>query len=403
MEELKGAVVRERNFWWYFRLQAVSTFFNNIHTLALPLWYYEITGSRFESALIFAISGLISIVTLPFIGAVIDRHSNRNLLVVLELVRAGAIGILAYSSASPSILMVTIVASTSSVCSTIFAALQQAIIKRNVTAENSARAQSLLSSIQGASLVIAPSVGALLIGAFGYQLVFMLNAGSFLFGIASSLFVASNQVSLISRQSFWTDTKSGIKLIIENAKLQPLLILSVTNAAATGALGILYIQHFTNAGFDIQAIAMFMASQGIGVFVGSRFFTNSTLAKVINPAFFSLLSGASLVGVSQLASFNQAAVMAVLVIAGITAVLLGISIRTLIQEYSEVENIGRISSLFSLGLVIGSFASLAFVTVTSVYFSSAIQIALLGLLQISASLILIFLQRGYLYLVHFKK
>lgn len=394
MEELKGAVVRERNFWWYFRLQAVSTFFNNIHTLALPLWYYEITGSRFESALIFAISGLISIVTLPFIGAVIDRHSNRTLLVALELVRAAAIGILAYSSASPSFLMVTIVASASSVCSTIFASLQQAIMKRNITAENSARAQSLLSSIQGASLVIAPSVGALLIGAFGYQLVFMLNAGSFLFGIASALFVASNQVSLIPRQSFWTDTKSGIKLIIENAKLQPLLILSVTNAAATGALGILYIQHFTNAGFDIQAIALFMASQGIGVFVGSRYFTNSTLAKSINPAFFSLLSGASLVGVSQLASFHQVAVMVVLIIAGITAVLLGISLRTLVQNYSKVENIGRITSLISLGSVIGSFASLAFVTTTSVYLQPSVQLLFLGFLQVSVSLALLYFKRS---------
>lgn len=394
MEELKGAVVRELNFWWYFRLQAVSTFFNNIHTLALPLWYYEITGSRFESALIFAISGLISIVTLPFIGAVIDRHSNRNLLVALELVRAAAIGILAYSSASPSFLMVTIVASTSSVCSTIFAALQQAIMKRNVTAENSARAQSLLSSIQGASLVIAPSVGALLIGAFGYQLVFTLNAGSFLFGIASALFIASNQVSAASRQSFWVDTKSGIKLIIENAKLQPLLILSVTNAAATGALGILYIQHFTNAGFDIQAIALFMASQGIGVFVGSRYFTNSTLAKSINPAFFSLLSGASLVGVSQLASFHQAAVMAVLIIAGITAVLLGISLRTLVQLYSKAENIGRITSLISLGSVIGSFASLAFVTTTSVYLQPSVQLLFLGFLQVSVSLALLYFRRS---------
>ena len=386
--------MRERNFWWYFRLQAVSTFFNNIHTLALPLWYYEITGSRFESALIFAISGLISIVTLPFIGAVIDRHSNRNLLVVLELVRAGAIGILAYSSASPSLLMVTIVASTSSVCSTIFAALQQAIIKRNVTAENSARAQSLLSSIQGASLVIAPSVGALLIAAFGYQLVFTLNAGSFLFSIASARFIASNQVSAASRQSFWVDTKSGIKLIIENAKLQPLLILSVTNAAATGALGILYIQHFTNAGFDIQAIALFMASQGIGVFVGSRYFTNSTLAKSINPAFFSLLSGASLVGVSQLASFHQVAVMVVLIIAGITAVLLGISLRTLVQNYSKVENIGRITSLISLGSVIGSFASLAFVTTTSVYLQPSVQLLFLGFLQVSVSLALLYFKRS---------
>jgi MFS family permease len=290
--------------------------------------------------------------------------------------------------------MVTIVASTSSVCSTIFAALQQAIIKRNITAENSARAQSLLSSIQGASLVIAPSVGALLIGAFGYQLVFTLNAGSFLFGIASALFVASNQVSLISRQSFWADTKSGIKLIIENAKLQPLLILSVTNAAATGALGILYIQHFTNVGFDIQAIALFMASQGIGVFVGSRYFTNSTLAKSINPAIFSLLSGASLVGVSQLASFHQAAVMAVLIIAGITAVLLGISLRTLVQEYSKVENIGRITSLISLGSVIGSFASLAFVTTTSVYLQPSVQLHFLGFLQVSISLALLYFKRS---------
>ena len=386
--------MRERNFWWYFRLQAVSTFFNNIHTLALPLWYYEITGSRFESALIFAISGLISIVTLPFIGAVIDRHSNRNLLVALELVRAAAIGTLAYSSASPSFLMVTIVASTSSVCSTIFAALQQAIIKRNVTAENSARAQSLLSSIQGVSLVIAPSVGALLIGAFGYQLVFTLNAGSFLFGIASALFIASNQVSAAFRQSFWVDTKSGIKLFIENSKLQPLLILSVTNAAATGALGILYIQHFTFAGFNIQAIALFMASQGIGVFVGSRYFTNSTLAKSINPAIFSLLSGASLVGVSQLASFHQAAVMAVLIIAGITAVLLGISLRTLVQEYSKVENIGRITSLISLGSVIGSFASLAFVTTTSVYLQPSVQLHFLGFLQVSISLALLYFKRS---------
>lgn len=385
----------ERNFWWYFRLQAVSTFFNNIHTLALPLWYFEITGSRFESALIFTISGLISIIILPFVGTVIDRNSNRSLLIALEFLRAVAIGILAYSSAAPSFLTVTIVASTSSVCSTIFSALQQAIIKRNVTVENVARAQSLLSSIQGVSLVIAPSVGALLVGAFGYKLVFTLNAASFLFGMASSLFIASNKVTFTTRHSFWTDTKEGINLAIDNSKLQPLIILSITNATATGALGILYIQLFTTAGFDMKTIALFMASQGIGVFLGSQYFTKSAIAKVINPVFFGLLSGLSLIGVSLLVSLHQIAVMSILVIAGITAVLLGISLRISIQKYSNVENIGRITSVISLSSLIGSFISLTFVTATSIHLKPPIQLILLGMLQICISMFLIFTIRKH--------
>lgn len=386
--------MHERSFWWYFRLQAVSTFFNNIHTLALPLWYYEITGSRFESALVFAISGLVSIVALPFVGTLIDRHSNRHLLVSLELLRTTVIGALAYVSAEPSFTVVTIVACLSAVCSTIFAALQQAIIKRNVNPADAAQAQSLLSAIQGASLVIAPSVGAMLIGAFGYQLVFALNATSFLFGVASAVFVAPSQGNAATRQSFWADTKVGVGLAIENPRLRPLIILSVVNAVATGALGILYIQHFSNAGFDMQAIALFMAAQGVGVVLGSRYFAKSGFAKSVSPLVFGLLSGASLFGVSRLASFHQAAVMVVLVVAGITAVLLGISLRTCIQQASMAENIGRISSLVALSSVIASFASLTFVTATSALLRPAEQLLFLGLFQVIASATLSLYQRG---------
>ncbi len=380
--------MHERRFWWYFRLQAVSTFFNNIHALALPLWYFETTGSRFESALVFAISGLVSMAVLPFVGTLIDRWSNRRLLLGLECTRTLAIAALAVVSREPTFWSVTTIACLSSICATLFAALQQAIIKRNVTADQAPRAQSLLSAIQGCALIVAPSAGALMVSHFGYSVVFALNSVSFLFGIASAWAVAPGHpgdVAPTTRSGFWTETRVGLAVVVGSDQLRPLVALSMVNAVATGSLGVLYVQLFAQVGYSMQWIALLMAAQGVGIVLGSRQFAKNRLVQVLRPGVLGIVSGASLLVVAALTAAPIVVAMGALVIAGSTAVLLGISLRTAVQQSAPAASIGRVSALLSFATVGATFSSIAFLTSSTAWLSSPQQLLAFGLFQLIAS------------------
>lgn len=370
------------SFWWYFRLQAVSTFFNNIHTLALPLWFFQVTGSRLESAMVFVISGFFSLVSLPFVGVILDRFSNRKLLIGVDLLRGLVIAILAFYSTAPSFVAITIIACVSSVCSTVFSSLQQAIIKRNAPPGESVRAQATLSAVQGAALIIAPSVGAIIVAAYGYRVVFLLNAASFLIGMLSFKAVKESITRTVP-MSFVRDTREGLMAVAKNSTLKAMLFLGFVNAFASGSLGILYVQHFSQASFSMQDIALLMAGQGVGIVLGSNYFAKAPYFRQINAWVVGMVVGICLMTISIFGTVNLYATMLVLAVTGLFSVVFGIALRTTIQEHTQEQFIGRVSALMSLVSVVGSFLSISALTASSTTVSTQVQLLVFGLAQLT--------------------
>lgn len=73
----------------------INRFGDSIDAIALTWLVYSITGSAFWSALYYACNQLPSVLIQPFAGAIVEKHSKRNTMIVTDILRGIAVGLLA--------------------------------------------------------------------------------------------------------------------------------------------------------------------------------------------------------------------------------------------------------------------------------------------------------------------
>lgn len=73
----------------------INRFGDSIDAIALTWLVYAITGSAFWSALYYACNQLPSVLIQPFAGAIVEKHSKRNTMILTDVLRGIAVGLLA--------------------------------------------------------------------------------------------------------------------------------------------------------------------------------------------------------------------------------------------------------------------------------------------------------------------
>ncbi len=372
----------------YAVVQIVSTIFNNIHTLLLPVWYYELTGSKLASGTVFVVESIFALVALPFVGVIVDRFSHRLLILITEACRGIAVlSLLLVDQASP-IVVVLAVAAVSSVGSTMFFALQQGVIRVNVPREQMPKAQALLSAVQGLALIGGPPAGAWLASVIGYKPVFALNAVSFVFSAASVVFIADAPLRKTPFK-FLSDIREALDAARASRELWLLYVLQLSVYFAVGSLGLLFIFFFTERGFSLQAIALMMGAMGVGILAGSTFPGRISPSSLSVGALVAAGSGGLLFLLGSLPSLTPAIAIPVMIAFGTTSVSLGIFARTSIQKHAHAEMVGRMSALLRLCMLVGASLSVWTVVASGQFLSPALQLELLGATLLVVALLIV--------------
>ena len=374
----------------YAVVQIISTVFNNIHTLLLPFWYYELTGSKLASGTVFVVESIFALMALPFVGVIVDRFSHRMLILITEVSRAIAVlSLLLVDQASPIFVVLT-VAAVSSVGSTMFFALQQGVIKVNVPREHMPKAQSLLSAVQGIALIGGPLFGAWLASLLGYKPVFALNAASFVFSAASVVFIADAAPRQTSFK-FLSDIREALNAARATRELWLLYVLQLFVYFSVGSLGLLFIFFFKDRGFSLQSIALMMGAMGVGILTGSTFSGRTSPKGLAGGALVAAGSGGLLILLGSIPSISPPMAVPVMMAFGITSVSLGIFARTSIQKHSTVEMIGRMTALLRLCMLVGASLSVWAVVASGHFLSPTVQLEILGTTLLSVAMIIFML------------
>ena len=175
--------LRHRNFRFYFAGQLVSILGNWIQQVALAWLVYRLTGSA-------ALLGLTSFVALapqlligPLVGAWIDRHDKRRLLLALQgvlTVHALALaGLTALEWITPHLLV--LMAALLGVLNAFDTPLRQALINRFIDdRDDLPNALALNAMLVNASRFLGPPLAGLLLGLSSEAFCFALNAASYL-------------------------------------------------------------------------------------------------------------------------------------------------------------------------------------------------------------------------------
>jgi MFS family permease len=175
--------LRSRNFRRYYTGQAVSMIGTWMQSVALMWLAYRLSGSTWFTGLIGFLTSIPHLFLSPFAGVLGDRVNRRTLLLVVLGLMALQSTVLAILSGLHIITMTQLagLALFAGLCSVVEIPTRQSIYAQLLDKrEDLPNAIALNSILMNGTRLLGPSIGGLLIAAFGETACFTLNAVSYL-------------------------------------------------------------------------------------------------------------------------------------------------------------------------------------------------------------------------------
>ncbi|MBT2644722.1 MFS transporter [Bacillus sp. ISL-41] len=332
----------------------------------------------------------------PFTGTIADRMNRKAIMILSDVVRAGLILILAFAD---SLWTVYICLFIVGMLSAIFVPAKNGKLKELIDQENMKSAMSITSMIDSGTKVLGPLLSGLLVSAFGTQLVFFIDSGTFV--ISALLLLALPKTAAVIKSgsdqpkeaSFKEDFLEGIRFIKGSRYLVvgmivlgvSLLILQLSDSQI-----IVLLRELSNASPDL--FGYIVTASGVGMF-----FTGLLLAKKTDyNALMLLFIGVCGIGISfsMLALLTQLDLAlpvlwgpALGLTAGFSAGLVFIPFQAAVQTETPVHMTGRVfgvlNSVTTTATIIGPLAGGLLATVLGVIPTFVIT----GLLLVAVSIV----------------
>ncbi|MBV7507031.1 MFS transporter [Bacillus sp. sid0103] len=232
-----------------------------------------------------------------FFGPLADKYNRKWLMAGADFYRMVIVALMIpfHHSAPALIILITF----QSLGSALFDPARSSSIPDLVGEENIQPAISLSQSTRAAMDIIAPSVGALLMMANNYTVIFAIDAVTF---ALSAFFILSlrnlgkiNVAKDVSTESYFNSIQSGVKEVIGMPALRFLLILLIPITLVCGILNTNLIAVLTNE-FKVSAFhfGFIEAATAVGMIVGASVAAPFAMKKVKPSKIF--LTGTASIG-----------------------------------------------------------------------------------------------------------
>lgn len=165
-------------FWRVLAAQGLSSFGTSMSTVALGFMVFELTGSVLHMGAVMAVSTFPLIITSWVGGAVLDRFSSKQVMVVADLVRAVLIFLMPFL-AEAAVSLVYVIAGLIGVCSAFFNPGQIKLVADLVDREKLVKANSYVSVSQTGAELAGYLIAGVVVTAVGYAAAFFIDAGSY--------------------------------------------------------------------------------------------------------------------------------------------------------------------------------------------------------------------------------
>ena len=198
--------------------QAFSLFGSALVQFALIWWLTQKSGSATVLAIATLVGMLPQIVLGPFAGALVDRWNRRIIMIVADAAIAISTLVLAYLFATDTVQIwhVYVVMAFRSLGGAFHFPAMSASTPLMVPEAHLTRVNGLNQTLQGINGLIAPPVGALLIGALPTQGILLIDVGTALLAILPLFFISIPQpVRHIeshtdAKPSLWQDIRVAV-------------------------------------------------------------------------------------------------------------------------------------------------------------------------------------------------
>lgn len=272
-----------RNLLWGQTISELGSWFNFIAAIGLVRFVSD--GSPIAAGLLLFWRTLPLALLMPFAGAVADRYSRRNILLVSDVLR-GCFALIFLLVSKPEDLWIAYAASVLvSVGSAFFEGAKNAAAPNIIGDEGLLAGTALLFSSRFLLMAVGSALGGIAILYLSYEVAFIVNSVSFFLSAIAVWLIPADAMREKTpaervaeylegkRTTFFEDMKEGIRYTIENPFALTILLMNVIWAGGGGATLIVFeglsvsvlSNETTTADFVFAAL---MTANGIGLTVG---------------------------------------------------------------------------------------------------------------------------------------
>lgn len=328
--------------------QALSSLGTSMSTVALAFMVFQLTGSVLHMGGVLAVSTFPLVVTSFVGGALLDRFSAKNVMVISDLARAVLIFTMPFL-AEEAVGLIYLVAALIGVCTALFNPGQIKLVGELVDREHLVKANSYLSVSRDGAELIGFLIGGVLVTYVGYTLTFMFDAASYLLS-AILLLGLPKAIPRIRPAPSLLPLIAEAPRVLHRLWLQPGLrvnLLLATIASAAVMMGVpnsygLALDVFDRGAAGLATLEILVAS---GMIVGGLVFSRLSLLGDKNRyvAFSVVGMGICLIGVSFSDLFYLS--VALMGLASVANVGIFVPSITMFQETPKAEDKGRLISV----------------------------------------------------------
>ena len=344
--------LRHRDFRLLWTGQTVSSFGDNVQSVALPFQLLALGATPLQLGVAVAIETAASIVFLLFGGAIADRVPRRTLIIASDVVGGCVVGVVALLSASDRLRIehIYVAAVALGAADAFLRPAYTAIIADLVPAEvlRSGNAARLLG--RSLARIAGPTVGGLAVAFGGPALAFGINALTFVFSFATLMFATPVRRTLAAKTSLLRDIRAGFGYVFSVRWIWTttiyFMLVNVAYAGQSGVMTPLLVRDVL-AG-NAETFGVLMSAYGVGTIVASVVVAQLTIRRPGRLLFaFELLAAVCVLAIGLLPI-----IPAVVVFMALTGVGLASSTviwEAMLQRHVPEKLLGRVASIDLLG------------------------------------------------------
>lgn len=321
--------------------QGLSLFGDTSLWLAAGIWVKTLTGSSAAAGLVFFAFGLPSILS-PAAGMLVDRVRRRPLLIWTNLATAAVVLLLLFVNGRADIWLIYAVMVAYGASNTLLGSAQSALLKVVLPEDLLADANGVLQTTRQGLRLVSPLVGAGLFAWKGAGFVAVLDAGTFLAAtVALSLISIAEPKPIRSEQHWKQELSAGVHHILRTPALRRIVL--------AGAIVVISYGFSESAVFAVvdrglhrppAFLGVIMAVQGIGGLSGGL--TAAGLIRRIGETKTAVAGmAAAALGLPLMALPSLGAVLAGVILFGLSIPWLVVAVNTLVQRLTPDQLQGR--------------------------------------------------------------
>ncbi len=356
--------LKNRNYRLFFIGQSISLSGTWMQQIAMSWLVYRMTNSAFLLGIVGFFGQLPSFMLTPVAGVIADRHNRHRILIItqtLAMLQALLLSILVFTNYIQVWQIIALSIFLGVVNSFDIPVRQAFTIEMIDKKEDLGNAIALNSSMVNMARLIGPSIGGIIIAAFGEGVCFLFNAVSYVAVIISLLIMKISRVPRKdTRQHLLRELKDGFVYAFNFAPIKYILLL-LGLISLTGVPYQVLMPVFARDIFHggPKTLGFLMAMAGIGALGGAIYLAGRKtvvgLARVIAIAAAMFGLGLIIFSHSKVLWFS----LPVVAIAGFSMMVQMAASNTILQTIVEEDKRGRIMSLYATAFMgVAPFGSL---------------------------------------------